>query len=497
MEWTTEKRYLPYNQWDAEKLLELQAQAANSSFQMKYHIHPSSGLLNDPNGFSYFNNAWHVFYQHYPFGPVHGLKSWHHMKSNDLVHWEDCGTALKPDTKLDSHGVYSGSATPIDNQLFLMYTGNVRDQNWERHSYQNGAWMDSQGNFKKIEKPLIESPDHVTEHFRDPQILKYNEKYYAILGAQDKATKSGKIALFSATDLTGKWKDLGYLNFTDQEMGYMIECPNLVFIDDHPVLIFCPQGLSKEITNYDNIYPNMYFVGDKFKFNSGKLTTTQPVPLNFDDGFDVYATQAFNAPDGKVYAISWVGLPDLGYPTDNENWANCLSQVKELTIKDGHLIQRPVNSMTTLRQAGHLIRTEKVIDGRQLIKSHAGQQYELKITFAHNQEGTLHLAGDHCLKQSLRLKFNTGKNAFLEIDRSFAGQPVNETYGKTRKIKLPNGKDLDLQIFIDHSLAEVFVNNGEHVMTLRFFADQKNDKIAVTGNKELAYYGTFWALSDM
>ena len=36
MEWTTEKRYLPYNKWNAEQLLNLQAQAANSDFQMKY-----------------------------------------------------------------------------------------------------------------------------------------------------------------------------------------------------------------------------------------------------------------------------------------------------------------------------------------------------------------------------------------------------------------------------------------------------------------------------
>ena len=227
------------------------------------------------------------------------------------------------------------------------------------------------------------------------------------------------------------------------------------------------------------------------------MTTTQAAPINLDDGFDVYATQAFNAPDGKAYAISWVGLPDVEYPTDNENWANCLSQVKELSLKNGRLIQRPVAAMGTLRQAGHLIRTEKVIDGRQVVESHAGQQYELKITIARNQSGTLHLAGNHTVDQSLQLNFNTGKDAFFEIDRSKAGQTFNEKFGVTRKIRLPENQDLDLDIFIDHSLAEVFVNNGEHVMTLRYFADQKNDKIALTGKNSLNYYGTFWNLADM
>ena len=51
MEWTRETRYRAYADWSAETLLKLQVQAANSQYQMGYHIRPSSGLLNDPNGF--------------------------------------------------------------------------------------------------------------------------------------------------------------------------------------------------------------------------------------------------------------------------------------------------------------------------------------------------------------------------------------------------------------------------------------------------------------
>ena len=131
MEWTRESRYRPYAQWDAKTLLELQAKAAKSPYQLKYHIRPSSGLLNDPNGFSYFNGKWHVFYQSFPFGAAHGLKSWMHLISEDLVHWQELGLALTPDTPLDSHGAYSGSALPIGDKLFLMYTGNVRDKDWK------------------------------------------------------------------------------------------------------------------------------------------------------------------------------------------------------------------------------------------------------------------------------------------------------------------------------------------------------------------------------
>src|SRR5699024_1860581 len=115
---------------------------------------------------------------------------------------------------------------------------------------------DKDNNITKLDKPMIEPVDHITEHFRDPQLLKHRDEYFVILGAQDAETKTGKISLFRSKDLKN-WQDLGYLDFTEEEMGYMVECPNLVFVDDQPVLIFCPQGLDKKVANYENIYPNI------------------------------------------------------------------------------------------------------------------------------------------------------------------------------------------------------------------------------------------------
>ena len=499
MEWTREQRYLPYNKWDAETLLKLQAQADNSSYQLNYHIRPSSGLLNDPNGFSYYNNRWHVFYQSYPFGAVHGLKSWVHLESCDLVHWQNKGLALGADTKYDSHGAYSGSATAIDDKLSLMYTGNVRDQNWQRISYQNGATMDKNGIVTKLAAPLIYAPAHVTEHFRDPQLLKHRDAYYVLLGAQDKTTLSGKVAVFKSKDLKN-WEDLGYLDFSPETMGYMIECPNLVFIDDKPVLIFCPQGLDKNVANYDNIYPNMYVVGDKLKFDAARMETKQVAPINLDDGFDVYATQAFNAPDGKAYAISWVGLPDMTYPTDEEGWANCFSQVKELSLDEqNRLVQRPVPAMADLRQAGQVIKAEKAINGRQILVDNASRSYELKLTIPKGQAGTLHLVANQDLSESLQLKFATGDAAQLVVDRAHSGIQFASDYGFTRQIDLSANEDLELDIFVDNSLFEIFVNGGLKVLTGRFFGSQANNQIAIQGTtkEELAFRGTYWRIDHI
>ena len=86
---------------------------------------------------------------------------------------------------LDSHGAYSGSAMQFGDNLFLFYTGNVRDENWIRHPYQIGALMDKDGNITKIDKILIDQPADSTDHFRDPQIFNFKGQCYAIVGGQD------------------------------------------------------------------------------------------------------------------------------------------------------------------------------------------------------------------------------------------------------------------------------------------------------------------------
>ena len=237
MEWTRERRYRKYKDWDAQTLLNLQAQAATSPYQMHYHIHPLSGLINDPNGFSYYNGEYHLFCQSYPFGPVHGVKSWIHYASPDLVHWHYLGSAIDPDSDLDNAGAYSGSAMEHDGKLLLMYTGNHRDKDWTRIPYQVIAEMDKDNHITKPKDAAILPPDHVSEHFRDPQLLEHDGKYYVLLGAQDAKTKNGHIDIYEATDLKN-WHENGYLDLGKDEMGYMIECPNLVFVNNYPVLIF-------------------------------------------------------------------------------------------------------------------------------------------------------------------------------------------------------------------------------------------------------------------
>ena len=490
--WTTSLRYKPYHLWSNDYRNMLKVKLQQSQWKLAYHIQPHTGLLNDPNGFSYYNGKWHLFYQAYPFGPVHGVKSWYHMTSDDLVHWERNDYSLLPDSPFDSHGVYSGSAIPVDDKLFLMYTGNVRNEEWERSSYQLGAWMDKKMQVQKVEKPLIEQPPSgYTHEFRDPQVFRYEDKYLMIMGAQTNDEK-GAVLIYQSEKLRD-WKLLGELHYTDEEMGFMVECPNLVFVDQQPILLFCPQGLDKQIRSYQNIYPNMYVIGSTF--NKDTRSIENPSELyNLDEGFDVYATQAFNAPDGRALSVGWIGLPEIDYPTFKEGWAHCLSIIKELTIKDGKLYQQPVKEMEGLRQE-HVSLLPSRLTNKGLLYSPNKNVYELKLDLDASVSGTISLFSDRDHTEGLKLTFDA-KHATITMDRSHVGVSFAEEYGTVRTANVNNQDRLKLHIFVDNSVCEVFVNDGYRVMTSRVFVnDMSQTHIFLKGFNE-NYHGDFWTLQE-
>ena len=60
-----------------------------------YHLTPYIGWMNDPNGFSYYQGKYHLFYQYYPYKTVWGPMHWGHAVSTDLLHWDYLPAALE------------------------------------------------------------------------------------------------------------------------------------------------------------------------------------------------------------------------------------------------------------------------------------------------------------------------------------------------------------------------------------------------------------------
>ena len=62
-----ETRYRAYSDWSKEEIAKINENVNQSPWHASYHIEPRTGLLNDPNGFSFFNGKYNLFYQNWPF----------------------------------------------------------------------------------------------------------------------------------------------------------------------------------------------------------------------------------------------------------------------------------------------------------------------------------------------------------------------------------------------------------------------------------------------
>ncbi|MBR4514330.1 MAG: sucrose-6-phosphate hydrolase [Lachnospiraceae bacterium] len=460
-EWTREEKYRYLK--DPQEVKELYDRISRSRYRQTFHNQAVTGLMNDPNGFVWFDNRWHLFYQWCPWGAVHGLKYWYHIVSKDLVTWKNLGVCLLPDEAdgYDNKGAYSGSAMPIGDKMYLYYTGNHRDEDYVRHAYTCLARLGPDGWPEKYPLPLFGAHPDYTEHQRDPKIIARPDRdcYYIIIGAQSK-DKRGVVLVYQSDDLQHGWTFAGELKVPGFEhLGDMWECPSIEHIGGHDVLMFCPQHITLPGRGGSRNH-NGYIMGS---MDWDTLTFTPDGQFHvLDFGFDSYAAACANNIEDvdKAILIAWMGLPDVSYPTDFEDWSGCLTLPRELTVRGRRLIQRPLPELKKLRD-------EKL----ELKANDAGcftlpEACEVELDIRPG-DCELDLFTDVHGEGGVSISYDDGEKE-ITIDRSGMEIQFNESEGLSRKRPLENGLS-HLRIFVDRSSVEIFVNDGDAVFTSRVF----------------------------
>lgn len=472
MSWTKEQRYRSINEVTREEIADLEAAVSKSIWRQQYHIQPKYGLLNDPNGFSYYNGKYHLFYQWFPFGAVHGLKHWYYLTSKDLVNWQDEGVALIPSLEHESHGIFSGTGLVENEKLYLFYTGNHRTQEWERLSSQCLAILSEDGKIEKMSQPIISGPpEHYTHDFRDPKIFKRGDRYYLLVGAQ-KESLEGCLLLYTSEDLLN-WQFKQEVKTNHNQFGFMWECPDLFAIDGKDILLLSPQGLTHQEFDFQNVYHSGVFVGT-FDEEAGYFDTGEFQEL--DKGFDFYAPQTVQSPDKRQILIGWMGLPDTMYPSDKDKWANCLTIPRELSLKNGQVQQKPARELQQKRQTRQEAQVV-ITSERERLKDMFSEpgEYQVTITLEDAERAGIALRVGATEET---LCFLDGQAKYFCLDRTKAGQAVATEYGTTRKIRCAV-KEIQLTIFLDHSSIELFINDGQATLTSRIFPQKESRFIDV------------------
>ncbi|MGY3766189.1 glycoside hydrolase family 32 protein [Vagococcus vulneris] len=470
------EKYTFYSpEWD-NYLDEVAQYVQTSRFLPKYHLYPKTGLMNDPNGLSYFNGKYHVFYQWFPFDAAHGMKHWGHATSDNLVSFEDQGYAIIPDEEYERHGAYSGNAFEYEGKLYLYYTANYKTDNG-KIAKQALAVMDQTGKIEKYSgNPIIEgAPTGFSDELRDPFVFKRDGNFYMLLGGSRFADGQrrigfgdiGEILLYKSDDLF-HWEYLGTIDLPIDK-GYMLECPSLTRIDGKDVLILSPMGVKREKYRFQNRFAAIYLIG---KLDVKNRTFQVEMLDELDSGFDFYAPQTFYGRADQSLMIGWFGCGEQIYPTDDEMWKHGLTMSQNLSIHNNRLYRYPIEELTN---SFELNQCKKV---KELFPNTKHYHVSFDININENFELKVGSEDDYWVFS------NQVETGLVSIHRGSLSAKIDEGYGQVRSIKAGDyfENNVTVDIFVDNSFVEVYLNKGERVFSFRVFL--VNEKQIVKFSKQ-------------
>ena len=431
----------------------------NDPFNLSYHISPITGWLNDPNGLCQVDGTYHIYYQADPLHAIRKNIIWGHVTTKDFINYNYHEPFIFADTNLDKDGAYSGSAFLKDNKINFFYTGNVKYPG--NYDYindgrdHNTIKIVSEDGFSYDKKELLLSnddyPRNLTRHVRDPKIYEEDGIYYLFLGARDTNDK-GKVIVYKSKDL----EEFSYHMeiTTNYEFGYMWECPDFFEIDGKKFLMVSPQGLKSEEYRFQNIYQSGYFPID-IDLKAKTYSLGEFVELDY--GFDFYAPQTFEDESGRRILIGWMGMPDASYtnPTVKNNWQHALTLPRELKTRDNKLLQKPIEEIESLRNKEIEIKRGEVytLDTFEFLADKIDEEFEIY------------------LRSDAKLSY---KDQILSLKLGRCG------YGRDkRKIRIE--KIDNISIYSDTSSVEIFINDGQYVMTSRVYSEKSLFKSSIIG----------------
>ncbi|MBU3805651.1 MAG: extracellular solute-binding protein [Candidatus Fournierella pullistercoris] len=407
-----------------------------------YHLTPTIGWMNDPNGFSYYKGEYHLFYQYHPYSTEWGPMHWGHAKTRDFLHWERLPTALAPDEEYDQHGCFSGSAVELPDALqMLVYTA-VR-----KHLSDDGRITETQTqalavgdgvNYEKWPANPVLTADDLPQggspvDFRDPKAWREPDGSYRLVVANRTPDGSGAVLLYRSDD-GFRWTLVGTVDASQNQYGQMWECPDFFPLDGKWVLLVSPQEMSPIGLEFHAGHATLCLIGN---YDAETNSFTRESVQAIDYGIDFYAPQTVLTPDGRRIMIGWMqNWNTLSCKPRDGRWFGQMSIPRKLSIRDGRLYQMPV------RELYHSFRINVAKDGEYVT--------------------------------SIRYRPNT---SILKIDRTRSGSNADVVHTRSLLVR-PQDGHIKLRILLDRCSVEVFVNDGEQAVTASIITRQSAGSIS-------------------
>ncbi|UVQ46146.1 DUF4980 domain-containing protein [Parabacteroides faecis] len=403
------------------------------------HYTQRRGWNNDPNGLIYYEGEYHLFYQHNPYERDWGNMHWGHAVSKDLIHWEELPIALFP----DEHGtMFSGSAV-IDYKntagfnkgnipaMVAVYTADSPEKQVQCIAYsldKGRTWTKYDGN------PVVDSKAKWNSHdTRDPKVFWYEPtgKWVMVLNERDGHS------IYNSDDLK-------HWTFENHITGFW-ECPELFELPVDGVT-----GNKKWVMyGASGTYMIGSFDGRTFVPESGK---------HYYSTGTIYAAQTFtNIPsgDGRRIQIGWGRISHPGMPF---NGTMLLPTVLSLrTTKDGiRLFSEPIKELEALQIAKG--------QWKDLSAEKAGELLQ-----PYNHTGSLRIRTTLSLSHATNAGLSLYGQNLLDYDMNF-----NKVNGVFYSPEDMTSMDISVDIILDRTSVEVFVDGGAYSYSMERRADSNN-----------------------
>ncbi|MCF8335460.1 MAG: glycoside hydrolase family 32 protein [Bacteroidales bacterium] len=457
----------------------------NQKYRPQYHFSPERKWTNDPNGMVYHEGTYHLFFQHYPealhWGPMH----WGHATAGDLFHWEHKDIALYPDSigyifsgsavvdKNNTTGFQSGEEKP----LVAIFTHHDPDNDLQVQSL---AYSTDGGKTwtKYKDNPVIENSG--IKDFRDPKVFWHEptSRWIMVLAAGD------HVRFYSSPNLK-EWNLESKFGKNAGAHGGVWECPDLF-----PLALDGDEQNMKWVllVSINPGAPNggsgtQYFVGD---FDGHRFTNELQGNQWIDYGTDNYAGVTWsNTPKRKIF-IGWMNNWTYAEQIPTSTWRGAMTLPRRLTLKsvagEPRLVSQPVKEIQALQKEVFSLKDKRISENSlnkdfvdidlseamlqfRTVTANAG---EIKIRL-YNKDG-----------EKLDIGFRR-KEKEVYIDRRDAGvDSFHVAFPKIQNAPMSQWPDsLNLEIYLDRSSVELFVNGGERVMTNRIFSKKPYSHLEV------------------
>ena len=432
---------------------------------LNFHLmHPGGDSApGDPNAAFYLDGTYHLHYilahDWIVDGKTKKSFSFVHVTSPDMLHWTWQPTKLQP--SFTGHGMFSGTGFLTKEGIpAVIYhgAGSGRNQIAIAKDRQLSAW----------EKPYpVEARNadgkEAKIHSWDPDCFLIGDTYYAISGGQTQP-------LLRSKDLKN-WMLVGDFlrhEMPDVAIGEDISCANFFKLGDKWMLLCishvvgCRYYLGDWDAKAEQFVPTKH---GRMNWRRDEQSIFGQVPWRVD----FFAPESLLTPDGR--RVMWAWLACLGSTDGTMDERTIQSLPRELSLPaDGILRIKPLRELEMLRQDPVILSDVTIapIKDSDVLPNAApagkkiatldGDAIELRITIAREQAerkvfGFTLFADDKGGGLPILFRPETGT---LRVGSAEAPFPIAD---------LPAGEDVELRIFIDKYLVEVFANDRQAMVT--------------------------------